>query len=116
MRKYLLIGAGLGALAVAGVAMAQTPPGPGPGGPPPPPPAGDQGGPGRPGGPMGGPGWGGPMGMRGRMMMRSQSAGFIYRRGDTMFGVRCAANEPTQACVNAAGTLLDKLQPRGAGQ
>ena len=36
-------------------------------------------------------------------------ARFHIRRGDTRVDVRCAENEPTRACVDAAVTLLDKL-------
>ena len=50
----------------------------------------------------------------GRMMMMhmmAQTTGAIFhiRRGDTSIFIRCAENESTQACVTAAGTLLDKF-------
>jgi len=52
----------------------------------------------------------------GRMMMAhmmAQTTGAIFhiRRGDTSVFIRCAENESTQACVTAAGTLLDKFNP-----
>lgn len=134
MRKALLAGAGLVLLA-GGSAFAQTPPsgpqgGPlgfpgGPqgqeGGPP-----GFQGGPpGFPGGGQGGPGgfeghgpghppFMGPMAGPARMMMHmmrnaSESARFHLRRGDSELDIKCAANEPMMACVNAANTLLDHV-------
>jgi len=52
----------------------------------------------------------------GRMMMAHMMAhttGAIFRiqRGDTSIFIKCAENESTQACVAAAGTLLDKFNP-----
>jgi hypothetical protein len=46
------------------------------------------------------------------MMFRTTAAIFRIRRGDTSIFIKCADNEPTQACVVAAGTLLDKLNPQ----
>ncbi|MFT8243432.1 hypothetical protein [Roseomonas sp. BN140053] len=121
MRKIILLGAGLAALASFGSAMAQTPPAPvaPPGGeaaprvePPPPPP----GGPGLRGpGPMGqgmgpgmGHGWGrGPRGFGPPPPRRAAS--FHVERGDMEIHIRCAETEPTRACVDAAGSLLDKI-------
>jgi hypothetical protein len=47
-----------------------------------------------------------------RMMMRTTAAIFRIRRGDTSIFIKCADNESTQACVAAAGTLLDKFNPQ----
>ncbi len=99
MRKVLLVGAGLAVLAGGGVAMAQMPPGPGLNGP-------------GPGGP--GPRPPGMMEQHDRMAMRmmqmaSRSAAFRFKRGDTEIGIKCAADEPTQACVAAASALIDKI-------
>jgi hypothetical protein len=62
---------------------------------------------------------GGEMGERRRegammmmMMARTNAAIFRFRRGDTSIFIKCAENEPTQACVTAAGTLLDKFNPQ----
>jgi hypothetical protein len=48
------------------------------------------------------------------MMMMSHTGAAIFRirRGDTSVFIKCADNEATQACIAAAGTLLDKLTPR----
>ena len=43
------------------------------------------------------------------MMPPSRAAAFMIERGDTKIHVRCAENEPMQACVNAASALLDKV-------
>lgn len=61
-------------------------------------------------------------GMRGRrmgeherpMMMMAQTTAAIFRirRGDTSIFIKCAENESMQACITAAGTLLDKLNPQ----
>ena len=98
MRKLLLAGTGVLLLAGGGVALAQMPP----------PPAG-------PGPQDGATGPRERMEMR-MMHMRPRAAGFRLRRGDAEIDIRCAPNEPMQACVNAAGTLIDKVaamqQPR----
>jgi hypothetical protein len=47
-----------------------------------------------------------------RMMMRTTAAIFRVQRGDTSIFIKCADNEPTQACVAAAGMLLDKFNPQ----
>lgn len=104
MRKFLLAGAGLTLLA-GGVAIAQTPgQPPAPPGPPPgemrPPMGGEMGGWGRH--------MGGPPSMR-AMMQGSKAAQFHFARGENRIDIRCAADEPTKACVDAATTLLDKL-------
>ena len=122
MRKVLIGAALLAGVAVAGAgAFAQSPPGGFPGGP-----GGPMGGPGGgpgmggPGGPgMGGPVMGGPgmrpgsfgpgPGMRPMMPPPTRSAVFSFNRGDTRVMIKCADNESTQACVDAAGTLIDKL-------
>lgn len=48
----------------------------------------------------------------GRMMLRTNAAIFRIRRDDTSVFIKCADNELMQACVAAAGTLLDKLNPQ----
>ena len=59
-------------------------------------------------GPMGG--HGGYMGMhRPPMMMMQKSAGFRFKRDGAEIDIRCAADEPTKACVDAAAVLIDKL-------
>ena len=50
-----------------------------------------------------------PMMMMARMMANTTGAIFHIRRGDTSIFIKCAENESTQACVTAAGTLLDKF-------
>ena len=98
MKKLLLVGAGLAVLAAGGVAVAQQPPGPPGGEGPPPRPSMEEGGRQMHGhGPMG------------RMMQMSKAAQFHFSRGDSRVDIRCAADEPTKACVDAAGALLDKL-------
>ena len=107
MKTWLIAGTLL-ALGVGGVAVAQTPPAP----PPPGGPAGME-------GPGGGPD-GGPHGMRGRWMEMmhgrhhppppmSKAAFFRFRKGAASVGIKCADDEPTKACVDAASQLLDKL-------
>ena len=114
MFKVVTAGAGLGLLVSAGVALAQgAPP---PDAPPPPPPPGAHG-PGPEGdmgrGPMNG--YRPEMGyMRRAMMMRrmedvTKAAHFRFRKGDMAIDVKCAADEPTKACTDATGALLDKL-------
>ena len=94
MRKYLLVAAGAALLAGSGVAYAQMPPG---------------------GGPDGGPG-GGPeqhherWGMMHRMHPPGDGAAFFrFRRGDAEMDIKCPAGENVQACVAAAGSLMDKV-------
>lgn len=73
---------------------------------PPPPPGGPEPGMMRP--PMGGPG--GHMGMhRPPMPMMQKSAGFRFKRDGAEIDIRCAADESTKACVDAASVLIDKL-------
>jgi hypothetical protein len=43
------------------------------------------------------------------MMAHTNAAIFRIRRGDTSIFIKCADNESTQACVTAAGTLIDKF-------
>ena len=57
-------------------------------------------------GEMGGPGHGG--GMR-RMMASSKAARFEVRRGDVYIDIKCAAEEPMKACIDAANQLIDHL-------
>jgi len=52
--------------------------------------------------------------MMARMMANTTGAIFRIRRGDTSVFIKCAENESTQACVTAAGTLLDKFSPQPA--
>lgn len=50
------------------------------------------------------------MGMRRhRMEMMTKAASFHFRREGAAIDIRCAADEPTKACVDAAGVLIDKL-------
>ncbi len=93
MRKLLLIGAGLAVLTGSGAALAQAP----------------QGGPGGQGGP-------GPEMREHWKMMRHMhhqeedgAASFRFRRGDAEMDIKCPSNEQVQACVAAAGTLMDKV-------
>ena len=112
MFKVVTAAAGLGLLMSTGVALAQgAPP---PDAPPPPPGAhgpGPEGDMGR--GPMNG--YRPEMGyMRRAMMMRrmedvTKAAHFRFRKGDMAIDVKCAADEPTKACTDATGALLDKL-------
>ena len=91
MRKYLLVATGVALLAGSGVALAQMPPG---------------------GGPEGGPeqhheGWGM---MRHHMHPRGDGAAFFrFRRGDAEMDIKCPVGENVQACVAAAGSLMDKV-------
>ena len=115
----VLFATGAGALLMAGVAMAQPAPGPNADAPPPPRPGregpGRDGpgheGPGREGhrGEMGGPGRGGWMR---RMMEDGKAARFELRRGDMHIDIKCAADEPMKACVDAATQLLDRVAPK----
>ena len=43
------------------------------------------------------------------MMAQPPAAIFHIRRGDISIFIKCAENESTQACITAAGTLLDKF-------
>jgi hypothetical protein len=70
-----------------------------------PPPGGEDGG--MMHGPMGD--HGGYRGMHHRAMMMQKSAGFRFKRDGAEIDIRCAANEPTKACVDAAAVLIDKL-------
>jgi len=98
------------AVLIAGISAAVAQPAPPPPAPPPAPEAS--------GGAMGGPMERmrhGPMhsGMMG-MMHGSRGAHFVFGKGDQVADIRCADNEPTRACVDAASALMDKLaaQPR----
>ena len=120
MKSWLMAGAGVVLMSGIGVAMAQAPAA----APPPPPPgagAPQAGGPGMeergprgPMGPMGGPGMEEHFGWRHRMAMRhmppppSKAAHFRLRKGDAAVDVKCADDEPTKACVDAAAVLMDK--------
>ena len=91
MRKYLLVATGVAILAGGGGAFAQMPPGGG--------------------GPEGGPEqhherWG----MMHRMHPRGDGAAFFrFRRGDAEMDIKCPMTENVQACVAAAGSLMDKV-------
>lgn len=93
MRKYVLVAAGAALLAGSGVAFAQMPP---------------QGGP--DGGPDRGPEqhherWG----MMHHGHKDDGAAFFRFRRGDAEMDIKCPASENVQACVSAAGSLMDKV-------
>ena len=66
-------------------------------------------------GPMGGR-HGPPDRMRAMMeaMHPSKAASFHLRKGDARVDIKCADDEPTKACIDAASALLDKLatQPK----
>ena len=73
--------------------------------------------PGAPPPPPGGPG-GGPMHPmmerwlemhRHDMAMMQKAAAFRFRRGDAEIDIKCAADEPTNSCVDAASALIDKV-------
>ncbi len=89
--RYILLG--MGALLIAGVAVAQPAPPEGPPGP------REE-------------GMHGHHGMMRRMMEGGKAAHFRFVRGDNRVDIKCAADEPMKACVEAAGTLLDKLGPK----
>ncbi len=48
-------------------------------------------------------------GMMGGGMRGPRGARFILERDGALIDLRCANNETTRACVDAAGVLLDKL-------
>ena len=53
-------------------------------------------------------------GMMERMMRRpppTKAAVFRFHKGDARVDIKCAEDEPTKACVDAASTLIDKLAP-----
>jgi len=106
MKKILMLGVGLVMLGTTGVAMAQAPQPPA-GGPPQvegAAPRPEARGPGERG-PHRGPGMHGPH----RFGPPSKAASFSIQHGDTRIRIRCAENEPMQACVNAASALMDKV-------
>jgi hypothetical protein len=43
------------------------------------------------------------------MAMMQGAAAFRFRRGDAEIDIKCAASESTKACVDAAATLIDKI-------
>lgn len=67
-------------------------------------------------GPMAGRGWMGhrPMGLP--VMLNTKAAFFRFQRGRASITVKCADDEATQVCVNAASTLLDKIRQGDAHQ
>ena len=89
MRKYLLAATGVALLAGGGVALAQMPPDGGPGGP-----------------EQHHEHWGMMHGMRPR---GDGAAFFRFRRGDAEMDIKCPMTENVQACVTAAGSLMDKV-------
>lgn len=52
-----------------------------------------------------------------RMMMRGAAAHFHFARGNARMDVTCSVQEDTEACVRAAGELIDKIAElhRGGG-
>jgi hypothetical protein len=51
------------------------------------------------------------------MLRRHPGASFVFRLPERNFSVNCPADEPLKACVEAAATLLDRLQgSRGQNQ
>ena len=115
MQKVLVL-AVVAVLGGAACAVAQTAPGAAPGGGP----EAGSGDAGRmhPPGPMGEGRMGeGRMGEMREMMMRRgrmrgpQGAHFMFERDGAVIDLRCADNETTRACVDAAAVLLDKLAP-----
>ena len=95
MRKYLLVATGVALFGGCGIALAQMPPSGGP-----------------EGHPMGGPQGG--MEHREGWMMRHRPGGdgaafFRFRRGDAEMDIKCPVGENVQACVAAAGSLMDKV-------
>ena len=94
MKRYLLVATGVALFGGCGVALAQMPPGGAP-----------------EGHPMGGmehhEGW---------MHRRPQGDGaafFRFRRGDAEMDIKCPVGENVQACVAAAGSLMDKVGAMG---
>lgn len=55
---------------------------------------------------MGEPGHGGWMR---HMMEGGKAARFDLHRGDTYFSIKCAADEPMKACMDAAIQLIDRV-------
>ena len=49
------------------------------------------------------------MGMMGGGMRGARGAHFVFEREGATIDLRCAENETTRACVDAAAVLLDKL-------
>ncbi len=102
MRPLIFTAIAVSAL-VASVAIAQPAP---PNGAPPP---------GGPGGPppheMDGPGGYGREFMHGRRMMPPppKAAFFRFRKGDSSVTIKCADDEPTKACTDAATTMLQAI-------
>lgn len=43
------------------------------------------------------------------MEMMTKSAFFRFKRGDSEIDIKCAADESTKACVDAASALIDKV-------
>ena len=115
MQKLLILAAVAvlgGTTLVAAQTAAGTPPGGGPEA------SGGEMGRMRPSGPMGEGRMGeGRMGEMREMMMRHgrmrgpQGAHFIFERDGAVVDLRCADNETTRACVDAAAVLLEKLAP-----
>jgi hypothetical protein len=51
----------------------------------------------------------GPMWRHRQMMMGAMGAHFRFTRGNARIDVRCSVQEDTEACVRAAGQLIDKI-------
>lgn len=50
-----------------------------------------------------------PMAPQRRMMLRGMGAQFHFARGNARIDVTCSVQEDTEACVRAAGLLIDKI-------
>jgi hypothetical protein len=52
-----------------------------------------------------------------RRMLRGTAAHFHFARGNARMDITCSVQEDTEACVRAAGELIDKIAElhRGAG-
>lgn len=57
---------------------------------------------------------GGMSGMMGGGMRGPRGAHFVFEREGAVIDLKCADNESTRACVDAAAVLLDKLAPQPA--
>ncbi|MGH7154580.1 MAG: hypothetical protein ACREF3_11695 [Acetobacteraceae bacterium] len=54
--------------------------------------------------------------MRGSEMFRTSAAVLHFRMGDLSMTVKCADNESTQTCANAASALLEKIRQNAPPQ
>lgn len=46
----------------------------------------------------------------------SKAAHFIFERGDARIDVKCADDEPSEACADTTSQLLDKIQALKPGE